>query len=67
MIQCEKCRRVIGAIHESEEIDVTGEVLLVFMCPDLKCNHVTNYMLYEYGTKRKENKRKIRDRNKKLK
>jgi hypothetical protein len=58
MICCEKCNRIIGTIHESEELEVRGEVTLVFMCPSIKCKHISHYELYKYDRKRIKNSSK---------
>lgn len=51
MIYCEKCTRVLGAIRESEEIDVTGEIMLLLLCH--YCGEPNNIVLYEYNKDRK--------------
>lgn len=55
MICCTKCGRVLGAIRESEEIDVIGEIHLLLLCN--YCNEPNDIALYEYNKKRM-NKRK---------
>ncbi len=58
MIYCEHCTRVLGTIKESEEIDVTGEVILVLLCHG--CGKPNNIVLYEYGNKKVQQKDKIK-------
>jgi hypothetical protein len=58
MVQCAKCKKIIAIIHESEELEVRGEVTISFMCADLKCNHITHYELYKYDRKRIKNSSK---------
>ncbi|PEZ47041.1 hypothetical protein CN367_11790 [Priestia megaterium] len=61
MIYCEKCTRVLGAIRESEEIDVTGEIMLLLLCH--YCGEPNNIVLYEYGNKKTQQREKIKRKN----
>ena len=56
MIYCEKCKRVLGAIRESEEIDVIGEIMLLLLCH--YCGEPNNIVLYEYNKERNKKKNK---------
>jgi len=55
VICCEHCKRILGVIQESEEINVIGEVKLSLFCPN--CEKVSDCMLYEYNGNKRGKKR----------
>jgi RNase P subunit RPR2 len=50
VIHCEKCKKILLTIQESEELHVRGEVKLVVLCQS--CSEVNYITLYEYNKDR---------------
>lgn len=50
MICCDKCKRVLGTVEHSSEINVRGEIKLNIFCQ--WCQEVKEIVLFEYKKKR---------------
>jgi phage FluMu protein Com len=55
MILCEHCKRVLGSVQESAELEVRGEVTLKLLCGG--CKEVHYEELYVYNQKRIKKKK----------
>lgn len=48
-VECKHCKRTIALIERSSEFDATGEMSLLFKCPDKRCGGMTRLPLISYG------------------
>ena len=48
-IECTECKTMIAIVERSKEFDATGEMNIVFTCPNKRCGCLVRLPLVSYG------------------